>query len=32
MTADINMQVGIRLGCDMVAAASGLLYFGTDNL
>ena len=28
-TADINMQAGIRLSCDMVAAASGLLYFFT---
>jgi Na+-driven multidrug efflux pump len=26
-TPDINMQAGIRLTCDMVAAASGLLYF-----
>ena len=28
-TADINMQAGIRLSCDMVAAVSGLLYFCT---
>ncbi|KAL3455945.1 hypothetical protein BJX64DRAFT_297115 [Aspergillus heterothallicus] len=26
-TPDINMQAGIRLTCDMVAALSGLLYF-----
>lgn len=26
-TPDINMQAGIRLGCDMIAAVSGLLYF-----
>lgn len=26
-TAGINMQAGIRLSCDMVAAFSGLLYF-----
>lgn len=26
-TPDINMQVGIRLSCDMVAAVSGLFYF-----
>lgn len=26
-TPDINMQAGIRLSCDMVAAVSGLLYF-----
>ena len=27
--ADINMQAGIRLSCDMFAAVSGLLYFFT---
>ncbi|KNG90634.1 hypothetical protein ANOM_001283 [Aspergillus nomiae NRRL 13137] len=26
-TPDLNMQAGIRLTCDMVAAVSGLLYF-----
>ncbi|KAL3440383.1 hypothetical protein BJX65DRAFT_316687 [Aspergillus insuetus] len=26
-TPDINMQAGIRLTCDMIAAGSGLLYF-----
>ena len=30
-TPDINMQAGIRLICDMVAAVSGLLYFFTSN-
>jgi Na+-driven multidrug efflux pump len=28
-TANINMQAGIRLSCDIVAAVSGLLYFFT---
>ena len=26
-TPDINLQAGIRLSCDMIAAVSGLLYF-----
>jgi Na+-driven multidrug efflux pump len=28
-TANINMQAGIRLSCDILAAVSGLLYFFT---